>query len=64
LSIWDQDIIAQRNGSGNARYSYYLKEMGREMQGIVTTDEAQCYLDMYGQQYKFRVIGIRKDIAE
>jgi hypothetical protein len=38
--------------------------MGREMQGIVTTDEAQCYLDMYGQQYKFRVIGIRKDIAE
>jgi hypothetical protein len=37
--------------------------MGREMQGIVTTDEAQFYWDMYGQQYKFRVIGMsNKDI--
>jgi hypothetical protein len=25
---------------------------------------AHFYRGMYGQQYKFRVIGIRKDIAE
>jgi hypothetical protein len=26
--------------------------------------EPQFYRDMYGKQYKFRVIGIRKDVAE
>ena len=30
----------------------------------VAESYAQFYRDMYGQQYKFRVIGIRKDIAE
>jgi hypothetical protein len=30
----------------------------------VAESYAQFYRDMYGQQYKFRVIGIRKGIAE
>lgn len=30
----------------------------------VAESYAQFYRDMYGQQYKFRVIGIRKEIAE
>ena len=30
----------------------------------VTESYAQFYQDMYGQQYKFKVIGIRKEIAE
>jgi hypothetical protein len=29
----------------------------------VAESYAQFYRDMYGQQYKFRVIGIRKEIA-
>jgi hypothetical protein len=30
----------------------------------VAESYAQFYRDMYGQQYKFRVIGIREEIAE
>jgi hypothetical protein len=30
----------------------------------VAESYAQFYRDMYGQQYKFRVVGIRKQIAE
>ena len=30
----------------------------------VAESYAQFYRDMYGQQYKFMVIGIRKEIAE
>jgi len=30
----------------------------------VAESYAKFYRDMYGQQYKFRVIGIRKEIAE